>query len=190
MKDIEIELQVRVENVTPLTNLLESDAKYIGEYTQLDEYFSPAHRDFAGKKPIEEWLRIRSSKESSVTYKKFHYDANGRSNYCDEFETGISDPAQFKKILDAIDYTVVVSVDKTRKIYWYYDYEVAIDKVKHQGDFVEIEYKGPDRGLSPDSIIRSMTQFLKDLNCGKLERNFRGYAYTALYPDEHVFEEI
>ena len=62
--------------------------------------------------------------------------------------------------------------------------------MKNQGDFVEIEYKGPDRGLSPDSIIKSMTQFLKDLNCGKLERNFRGYAYTALYPDEHVLEEI
>ena len=58
MKDIEIELQVRVENVTPLTNLLESDAKYIGEYTQLDEYFSPAHRDFAAKKPIDRMLEI------------------------------------------------------------------------------------------------------------------------------------
>ena len=41
MKDIEIELQVRVENVTPLTDLLESDATYIGQYTQLEEYFRP-----------------------------------------------------------------------------------------------------------------------------------------------------
>lgn len=190
MKDVEIELQVRVENVKPLLELLQSEGKYIGAYHQLDEYFTPAHRDFAAKKPIEEWLRIRSSKTSSVTYKRFKYDSKGRSNYCDEYETSIGDPIQFRKILCTMDYTVVVSIDKQRQIYMFQDYEIAIDSVKDQGDFVEIEYKGPDPVFNPDDIIERMTQFLKDLNCGKLERNFRGYAYAALYPNEYVFEEI
>lgn len=190
MNDIEIELQARVENVAPLMKLLESDGTFTGERRQLDEYLTPVHRDFAAKKPIEEWLRIRHATVNSVTYKKFTYDKNGRSNFCDEYETIIEDPKQLRKIFDALDYTEVVVVDKVRKTYEYKDYEIAIDSVKAQGDFVEIEYKGSQAQPDPDEIIQQMIDFLKSLKCGKLERNFRGYAYTALYPNENVFEEL
>lgn len=190
MNDIEIEIQVRVGHTNKLTRFLKENAEFKGEKYQKDEYYSPANRDFIAKKPIAEWLRLRESKTSSITYKNWHYDKDGQSNYCDEYETTIEDIEKLRKIFMAINMKLLTTVEKTRKIWDYQDYEISIDSVTNLGDFVEIEYKGSDSSLTPKKITDDMVRFLKRIDCGKIERNFVGYPFMLLYPEDKVFEEV
>ena len=124
MKDVEIEIQVRISNSELLLKFLSSNAEFKGEKFQKDEYFSPAHRNFLEKKPIEEWLRLRESKENSLTYKNWHYDKSGKGHYCDEYETVLKDIEQTRKIFNVLDIRPIVRVEKTRKIRKYKDCEI------------------------------------------------------------------
>ena len=190
MKNKEIEIQVRVGNVNKLEVFLKDKAKFSGEKYQKDEYYSPMHRNFLATKPVSEWLRLRESGSDSITYKKYHYDNNGKSTYCDEYETNIEKVDQLRKILTVLDIKPITTVEKTRKIWNYNDYEVAIDKVTGLGDFVEVEHKGSDESADPKVIAQGMIDFLKEVGCTEVERNFVGYPFMLLYPEDQVFEKV
>ena len=190
MKNVEIEIQVNIENSKPLVEFLEKNAEFKSEKHQVDEYFSPTHRNFIEVRPVKEWLRLRDSGgKYSINYKNWHYDENGKSNYCDEYETKVEDLSQIKKILDTLNFKSIVKVDKLRKTWMYKDYEVAVDSVKELGDFVEIEYIGKDETVNPKKITQEMIYFLKGLACGKIKRNYVGYPFQLLFPKEVKFEE-
>ena len=90
MKEIEIELQAKIEYVEPLLLFLDKEGKFQFEKRQVDQYFTPAHRDFLSKNPIEEWLRLRDSGGAySLNYKKWHFDGEGRGFYPDPLPTQI-----------------------------------------------------------------------------------------------------
>ena len=189
MENIEIEIQVKIENSKPLLEFLEKSAEFQGEKHQIDEYFSPAHRNFLEKRPIEEWLRLRNADGNfSINYKNWHLDKDKKSNYCDEYETRVDNMDKMKKIFNVLDFKPVVTVDKIRKIYIYEDYEISMDLVKELGDFVEIEYKGNDENPNPAKITQEMGNFLKELNLGKIEKNYVGYPFMLLFKDEVEFE--
>jgi adenylate cyclase class 2 len=186
----EIEIQVQVEKPEKLLDFLKKQAVLKYKSNQKDEYFIPSHRNFLKKKPIEEWFRIRESAgKTSVTYKKWHYLESGKSTHCDEYETSIGDGDQFYKILKALDFKSVVTVDKTRKAYSYLDYEIAIDSVKGLGDFIEIESKAKNDN-EPEKVTAKMIKFLKDQQLGKINRNYRGYSYSLLFPEDTCVEEL
>lgn len=190
MNNIEIEIQVNIENSKPLVDFLEKSAQFKKENRQMDEYFSPAHRDFTSVRPVREWLRLRDSNgKYSINYKNFHYDENGKSLYCDEYESQIGDLNSLKKILEALNFKSLVAVDKIRKIWEYKDYEIALDSISGLGDFVEIEYIGKDEKVDPKKITQEMVGFLKNINCGKIKRNYVGYPFQLLFPSEVKFEE-
>ena len=189
MNDIEIEIQVNTENSNPLLEFLKKNAKFNSEKHQIDEYFSPAHRNFIEVRPVKEWLRLRDSDgEYSITYKNWHDDKNDKSHYCDEYETKIKDLDQLKKVLDALDFKSIIRIDKLRKTWIYKDYEIAIDLVRGLGDFVEIEYIGKDEKANPKKIAEEMTNFLKNIGCGKIKRNYVGYPFQLLFPKEVEYE--
>jgi len=191
MKDIEVEIQVEAENIQPLIELMEKSGKFLFEEHQIDQYYTPLHRDFRNKKPIEEWLRLRNSDgKYSVTYKNWHRDKNKKAVHCDEYETTLGDIDQLEKILKILNFTTVVKVDKSRKAYMYKEYEIALDKVKNLGNFIEIEYKSK-KIKDPSLIAQEMISFLKSLKLGKISKNSVGYAYKLLYPeDDHLEEEL
>lgn len=184
MKDIEIEIQARVEKRDALETFLEAEASFVSEKRQIDEYFTPAHRNFLDMKPIQEWFRLRDEGGTySMNYKKWHYNTEGIGEYADEFETVIDDIESARKILAALDCTPLVRVDKLRKKWMWNDYEVALDKVKGLGDFVEIEHKGTE-AVDPKKTAEAMVGFLKAHDCGKIELNNGGYPYLLLFPGE------
>lgn len=190
MNDVEIEITVNIENNKPLMEFLEKNAEFEKEKHQIDEYFSPAHRDFLDVRPVKEWLRLRDADgEYSINYKNWHYDKNGKSYHCDEYETKVEDLRQIKKILDILNFKSLVKVDKIRKTWIYKDYEIDIDSVKKLGDFVEIEYIGKDENVDPKKITEKMIDFLKNLGCGKIKRDYIGYPFRLLFPDEVKSEE-
>jgi len=191
MDNVEIEIQVNVENSKPLLGFLEKNADFQKENHQTDEYFSPVHRNFIEIRPVKEWLRLRDSDgKYSITYKNWYSDENGKGQHCDEYETGIDDLNQVKKILEVLDFKSIVTVDKLRKTWTYKDYEIDVDSIKGLGDFVEIEYIGKDEGTDPKKIAEEMVSFLKDVGCGKIKRNYVGYPFQLLFPEETKYEEV
>ncbi len=187
--NIEIEIQVNVEKPKPLVEFLEKNGNFQSEKHQVDEYFSPAHRDFLGVRPAREWLRLRDADgKYSINYKNWHFDENGKSHHCDEFETKVEDIEQVRKILSALNFKSLVVVDKLRKIWTYKDYEVAIDSVRSLGDFVEIEYIGKNAEIDPKKVTEEMVDFLKKVGCGKITRNYNGYPFLMLFPEEVKYE--
>jgi adenylate cyclase class 2 len=190
MEDTEIEIQVNIENSKPLIDFLEKNGEFKSKNHQIDEYFSPAHRDFIKIKPINEWLRLRNSNgDYFVNYKNWHREKDGKSYHCDEYETKIEDLTQLKKILKVLDFKPLIKVDKVRRIWIYKDYEIAVDSVKNLGDFVEIEYIGKREKVDPKEITKEMVNFLKSVGCGKIKRDYQGYPFMMLFPNEVKFEE-
>jgi adenylate cyclase, class 2 len=189
MKDVEIEIQARIEKSEGLKDLLEKSAKFVSENEQIDEYYSPAHRDFIAVKPIEEWFRVREENgKFSINYKKWHYE-NGIGQYADEYETEIADKDTVKKIFSALDLRLLVTVQKTRKKYNYKDYEIALDNVQGLGHFVEIEYKGQEI-VDHKKVTSEMVEFLKTIDCGKIELNNGGYPMLLLFPEDAHYIEV
>jgi adenylate cyclase class 2 len=189
MADIEIEIKVKVENSEPLLEFLEKSAEFQAEKHQIDEYFSPAHRDFLKLRPTAEWLRLRNTDGSySITYKNYHFDKEGRSRYCDEYESKIEDLDRVKKIFDVLNFKSLVIVDKIRKVWIYKDYEIAIDTVKGLGGFIEIEYFKESEKVNPEKITKEMMGFLKGLKVGKIEREHAGYPFMLLFKNEVKYE--
>ena len=190
MDNIEIEITVNIENSKPLTEFLEKNAEFKKEKRQVDEYFSPAHRNFIESRPVKEWLRLRDEDgEYSINYKNWHYDDDPeKSSYCDEYETKVEDLDKIKKILETLDFKSLVKVDKLRKTWIYKDYEIDVDSVKELGNFVEIEYVGKEE-VDPKKTTDEMVGFLKKLGCGKIKRDYIGYPFKLLFPNEAKWEE-
>lgn len=190
-KNIEIEIQVQIENIKPLIKFLDTHAKKESKTRQIDEYFTPQHRNFVVKKPVSEWLRLRNDDNHySITYKYWHHDKDGKSHHCDEYETKIEDIKQLELIFKVLDIKPLVKVDKIRTSYLFKDYEISIDHVADLGNFVEIEYKGKSDGTNAKVITDKMGQFLKNLKLGKIYKNNVGYAHQLLFHEDLKVEEI
>lgn len=189
--NIEIEIKVKIEQTESLVKFLEKHAVFQSENRQLDEYFTPAHRNFIEAKPVKEWLRLRESDgKFSVNYKDWHFDAKGRSSYCDEIETSVGDVEQLRKIFSALNFISMTKVDEIRKTWIYEDYEISIDSVAGLGDFVEVEYIGTDAKIDPEKVLSGMVDFLKGIGCGKIVRDYVGYPFLLLFPDDVIEEEV
>lgn len=190
-QNIEIEIQVQVEHAEPLLAFLQSQAQFQKEAHQRDEYFSPGEKDFLKVRPAKEWLRLREANGTwSINYKNWHYDEQGKSQHCTEYETKIEQGERMRHILLALRYSPIVVVEKVRNIYLYKDYEIAIDSVKDLGEFVEIEYCGTQTITDPKRVTDDMVAFLKEVGCGKILRNYVGYPFLLLFPDEKTEEVL
>lgn len=189
MENIEIEIQVRIENIDPLNKFLVKNARKTGELHQIDRYFTPAHKNYLEPRPIKEWLRLRDvNGKHLITYKYVNHEDDGRSHSRDEYETEVSDIKQAEHIFEALGIKEIVVVDKNRITYKYKEYEIALDSVKGLGEFVEIEYKGNGKKEDARKISNEMIQFLKDVGVGRIEKNYVGYPFIALFPNEVEWE--
>jgi adenylate cyclase class 2 len=94
-----------------------------------------------------------------------------------------------RKILLALNFRPIVTVDKTRRRWVFEDYEVALDKVVGLGDFVEVEYKG-SMVVDPKTTTKEMVVFLKNNGCGKIELNNGGYPMLLLFPNDAHYIEV
>lgn len=191
MKHTEIEIQVQIEKSKELLEFLDREGKFKYETHQIDKYFTPKHRDFIATRPVDEWLRLRQSEKGySITYKNWHHNKKtGKTNHCDEFETTFGDFESMKKILDVLDFKSIATVDKIRKSYHWKDYEVSLDSVKNLGEFVEVEYKG-EGDADPAKTTDEMMEFLNNHGCGEVKRNYQGYPFMLMFPDEVKYEKV
>lgn len=189
MKNVEVEIQVKIERSAPLLKFLQDQAKFTDKSKELDEYFIPCCRNFIDVKPTKEWLRLRNKAgKYTITYKNWYYNKNGKSTHADEYETAIKDIDQLKNIFLALKFRSLIKIEKTREKYFYKDFEISLDKIRNLGDFVEIEYKGR-RQQDPVKITDSMVKLLKNIGVGRITRNYVGYPFMMLFPKE-IKEEV
>lgn len=174
--DIETEIKIKLseDEYENLELLMEREAKFLKENHHIDTYYQPVARKFVKEGIINEWLRIGERGNKNIINYKNWYD-----NYCDEYEVEIDDVNNLNKIFDKIGLEKIAVVDKVRKTYFYLDkYEVALDKVKDLGYFVEIEVKKYEKAadLEYDELLR----VAKRINLNLDNQDRRGYPYYLL----------
>lgn len=181
--DIETEIKIKLTNeeFKSLQEVMENDAKYLNEQTQIDTYYQPINRKFISKSDlkngtiINEWLRIgKRGNKKILNYKNWH-----DSTYCDEYEVEIDNVDNLEKIFTVIGLEKLIVVDKTRKVYLYKDkYEVALDEVAGLGYFVEIEVKKYEKSAIDEyDLLINLAKKLR-LNLDNIDK--RGYPYQLL----------
>ncbi len=154
MNNTEIEKRFYTDNKTTLIEKLAEKAKLLYENHQVDSYYIPPHRNFVAEEYPFEWFRLREeNNKATLTYKHWYPERVKESTHCDEFETSIGDKDSFEKILDALDFKKIVTVDKKRTAYMLNGFEVSIDDVKDLGTFVEVEIKSEYESIE-DAINR------------------------------------
>jgi len=183
--NVEVEIKVKVDNFEKIKKKLSTYGKLIKSIRQIDEYYVPCHRDFFANKPHPvEWLRIRTNPDKVV----FEYDksinkkADGEQEYANEYETEISQPDEFRKILEFLDFKKVITINKQREYWDCGDFEVSLDDVEGLGFFVEVEAKG-----SFENAIKAKEEcinFLDKLGIKSLENNHIKKGYPVLFLDK------
>jgi adenylate cyclase class 2 len=180
--NIEIEIKVPLDEISfsRVKEKLGEIAKFEKTSKQIDEYFTPAHRNFVEPKYPFEWLRVgERAGKIILAYKCFHPENVEEFSHCNEFETEIKNSDQLKKIFSALDLRKLVTVEKEREIYIYKgEFEIALDKVKELGHFIEIE---AIKNLgSIEETRKKLFEFAKILEIDASQRDKRGYPYIMM----------
>lgn len=181
MQYIEVEKKYALPNPDALrVKLTELGAKPDGAPSrQVDAYYNAPHRDFLAPQAVSEWLRIRTDDRGcSINYKRWHPIDALIKTHADEYETGIPDPDAVRRLLEALDFTPLVTVDKTREAWQLPDVEIAFDHVQDAGHFVEFEFKGDAETV--DDATTQLENFISSLGVELGEPINRGYPHILL----------
>lgn len=186
-KDIEVETKIPVSKKTfeKIARKLPKIAKKVTTLQQVDTYYNAPHKDYFKLKLPLEYLRLRKDEKGiSFDYKKW-YTRGDRKNTCDEYEVGLDSYPQMEKMLSVLGFKKVVTIDKTRRIFKYEEisklkrsFEIALDKVKGLGYFVEIEALRNRESLA--ETLNILHDFAKELGLDPSKEDRTGYVLLYL----------
>lgn len=180
MQYIEVEKKFALPDPAALKAKLEQLGAKPSEPTrQIDAYYNAPHRDFLAPEAISEWLRIRTeNRGSSINFKRWHPVDALIKTHADEYETNVDDVEAIRRLLEALDFSPLVTVDKTREEYKLPEIEVVFDHVADAGDFVEFEFKADAANV--EDATEQLEQFIASLNIELGEPINRGYPHILL----------
>ncbi len=180
--NIEVEIKVKVENFEEIKARVSKIGKLIKAIKQVDEYYVPCHRDFFANKPEPvEHLRIRTNPDKIVFEytRTINLRASGDYDYAEEYETGIYNVAEFKKILEFLDFKKSVTVEKKREYWLCGNIEVALDDVKGAGTFIEAEARGDFKDSA--EAKKACIDFLENLGIKDVENTQIKHGYPQFF---------
>ena len=150
---MEVEVKYPLKNPEQVITRLNSIAKLgkVSEF-QKDTYFELDLK----------LVRIRETKASNFIGYKERIDEISCNNYCSK----VGDVCTAKKILSNLGFKEKCVVEKVRSTWFYKDFEIAIDKIKGFGWYVEIE-----AGEKND-----FTAVLRDIGAKPGPQDFKGYS--------------
>jgi adenylate cyclase class 2 len=177
---IEVEKKYTLPDPAALKAKLDALGAKPGEPTrQVDAYYNAPHKDFLAPEAISEWLRVRTEERgSSVNFKRWHPVDAITKTHADEYESPVGDVEAVRRLLEALNFTPMVTVDKTREEWKLPEVEVVFDHVVDAGDFVEFEFKG-DAETVEDATTR-LREFITSLDVELGEPVNRGYPHILL----------
>jgi adenylate cyclase, class 2 len=177
---VEIELKLPLRNGKQVEAFLNKKAEVAYTSFQHDMYYNAPHRDFLqDTNNVNEWFRIRLAEgKAQINYKDWLPHDTKAKTHCKEFEANVDSYEQLRQILDALNFSKLIDVKKTRKAWNYADVEVSIDLVEGLGEYIELEYKGrqTDVQLARDHLFKVLGEL--GAKTGELDR--RGYPYLLL----------
>lgn len=178
--EIEIKIQVTREAFQKVLKILKRKGKFVKKSHQIDEYFTPAHRNFVQPKYPFEWLSIRQRDGKAVlNYKHFHPENAAVQTHCDEFDIFTENFSQLQKLFKALDIRSLVTVEKKREVYTFKtNFEIAMDQVKDLGYYIEIEALHHFGGI--EETRQKLFALAKELEIGSFAPDERGYPYILM----------
>ena len=182
-KEIEIRISLDKKSFLNKRRRLKQITKFKRKSHQVDDYFTPFHRNFVKPKFPYEWLRIgKRGNDTLITYKHFYPENAEYHTHCDEYETKIGKSNALKKIFSALNFRKLITVDKKREIYNYKnEFEISLDEVKDLGYFVEIEAKKDFGGVR--ETRKKIFEFTKKLGFDSFKEDkkiSKGYPYLLM----------
>ncbi|MDO4976784.1 MAG: class IV adenylate cyclase [Eubacteriales bacterium] len=168
------------EEVFQYIERLNLEQKRINE-VQHDTYYTPSHRNFLSEEIVSEWLRVReTSQKCSINYKQFLPIGAVIQNYCNEYETVIQDAYAVKKILEAMDFQIIIDVNKTRNSWIFEHVEISIDFVEVLGWYIELEAMDEVSDDAIENVYDHFNKILLMLHAKIGKRDRRGYPFLVL----------
>ena len=142
---LEVELKASLEGFSP--EEIQKKAQDIGfrmknELREIDMYFNGNDRDF---RVTDEALRLRSCQDLTkgtpaqvlITYKGAKQDSVSSTRT--EYETRVENQTVMQKLLEALGYRPMYTVDKTRKEFSSGQTTLCLDTVENLGCYLELE---------------------------------------------------
>ncbi len=181
MKEIEILVEV-YDDIQTIKNALKN-YDYIGLKHTIDEYYyDPKREDLKpdNNNQLSHCLRLRSkNNDYLITYKDDVFE-NGKWLYSNEYETKVESIDTLREIFNKLGLKKFIEIDNEKEIYKSDKYEIAIEKVKDLGMFMEVEYCTND-DVDVTTIKQEIQGFInslnikvsKELNMGKPEMYIR-----------------
>lgn len=180
--DVEIEKKFVLDEKTfqRAKDLLNKTSRFVKTSNQIDEYFTPAHKNFLDLDFPIEWLSLRKrDNKQLINYKHLNLSGPRQVLFSDEFETQVEDVDKIKNIFSSLNFRSLVIVDKKRDIYVYNDeFEISLDFIKNLGYFMEIEII-KDFG-SAETAVEKIMEFAKSLELDESKVEHRGYPHLML----------
>lgn len=159
--------------------LAERGAKAGTASRQVDTYYNAPHKDFMGGDVISEWLRVRVEDETaSLNFKRWYPLAEAVKTHCDEFESTVSEPEAVTKLLAALDFKHLTTVDKVREEWVCDGIAVAFDTVAELGNYIEFEFKGDAESV--EEATARIESFIASLDIKLGDRIHAGYPHLML----------
>ncbi len=116
---------------------------FVKEKKIVDYYlFDPLRKDLQPDENVRlsKCLRIRESESGGhLTFKHDHFE-NDVWLYSDETESGVEHADVILSLFKSLGFEELVVVDVEKRYYISGNYEIALEKVKGLGNFIEIEY--------------------------------------------------
>lgn len=189
--EIKLELTPKIEKI--IAAFLKENSKIEKETHHIEYYLDNPKSTFfikskEGFKDAIDYLRVRFTKKGdSICLKHWIRDKKtGKTTHCDEYETKVESGQITLELLEQIGFTNNTKIDKTRKIYNYKDFEIAIDSVKGLGKFMEVELK--KKVKQPKDGIKEIYNFLLSLDIKTINKMERGYV-SMMWNKEYDFGE-
>jgi len=140
---LEVEVKAYAVDLAEIINKLEAGgAKFISDQLEIDDYYSHPSRDFG---QTDEALRLRTVQTLSeccgelveFTYKGPKIDSGSKTR--EEYSINLKDIHSMSKILEKLDFKLIMTVEKSRKVYNHLGFTICLDDIAGLGTFVEIE---------------------------------------------------
>ena len=178
--EVEIKLPLDEKGFARVRERLQKMAKFIKSTSQVDDYFTPAHRDFVAPKYPFEWLSIRKRGDKFIlNYKHFHPEEAEAKTHCDEFETEVGKADKLEKIFSSLNLRKLATIDKQRETYDLNgEFEIALDTVKELGHFIEIEAMKDMGGVA--ATRAKLLEFARFLGLDPANEDKRGYPFLLM----------
>ncbi len=180
--DIEVEIKLPLDEkaFARVREQLQKTARFVGSTGQVDDYFTPAHRNFVAPRFPFEWLSLRRRGGKAIlNYKHWHPEGAEVTTHCDEFETEIMNPEKLEKMFLSLDMRKLATIDKQRETYDLDgEFEIALDTVKELGRFIEIEAMRDMGGIA--ATRERLLTLARDLGLDPAGEDRRGYPFLLM----------